>query len=328
MLKTTMTAGKNPRSVIVDVANKSFYCLDSCTGDQAGRILTLAPTELGTIEEQATISTAGREPYYFVHINRSIYVLNHDCYTVYQAPTVSKSSRRRRRSSLAPVQEDTVAESLEELYKISRNMTTVKSSTEDPSNALQNLRSYINSETSSEIIETRQVVNYKDEPLLKLLPFANSKLIIGLKKSALKSYTIDENGGLLPASSMVLSEAIDFDIDDFIYVLQERSVLKIDLKDNKFSILQEHKIDIPDPYALKASDEIIIAGKGIILRLNLASGQTDRLKIDSTSILVSRDGRLLFVADASEGGLTMYTIAGVKLGSCKLQNAAQIAHMS
>ncbi|CCG84908.1 unnamed protein product [Taphrina deformans PYCC 5710] len=329
-LKTTIQAGETPIQLLVDVDNKCFYCLDNAASSPEGRLLTLAPTELGTIEQSMSISTGGIRPHAMINIGKTIFINHQECYSIVKSPIAPKSTRRRRTSTLAPVTEDPVAEGLDTLYHISKTMHD-DSDTADPSDVIALIQQHIHSESHIDVTELKSVVP-TDEPILKFVHWLKEDYIVGLTSRGLTSYRVSDAGLLHPLKSKEVPDVIDCEAgNDSLFVLCRGSLKQGTLSDGEFLLEREYAIDAPRATSLKVlgnRERAFIMTPHSVISINLESSSQKVLDIRGTSMALSTDDDLLWVANKEAGTIAMYTVLGKELGQCRVERPASIVHMS
>lgn len=335
-LKTTITAGTTPLDLIVDVENKCFYCLDQERQESPeGHLLTLAPTEFGTIEESMSIGIGGARPHHMMSLGQNIFICHAGGYSVVKSPLVPKSKRRRRLSSLAPVTEDAVAENLDELYRISKTMSpddgeTAKG-TAGSANAIANIQQHLSAETHIDATDLTSVVAMRD-PFIKFVHWRRLDYIIGIKSDGVTSFRVAEDGALTPLSTLHVRDVVDCEAaDDSLYVLCRGAVRQGSLVDGALTVGRSYDIVSTDVLSLRVLKDrttaFVLTTSGVI-SIDLASGKQQELETRGTSMNLSNDDRLLFVADHPGGTLTMFSVQGQELGRCKVREPVNMVHMS
>ncbi|ORY83229.1 hypothetical protein BCR37DRAFT_387080 [Protomyces lactucae-debilis] len=338
-LRTTLTVSfRECRQVLVDTSNKSFYVLDQNDEESPARLVTLAPTELGNIEEKSVCGTDLKGPSTFSLIGNYLYVLADTGYTILRGPKAPMTKRRRRTSKLEPVHEDLVAESLIELFAISHRMDTEDiSDPGDPQPAIDVIKQHIHGETASDVVAMGMVIPCSDgeEPLLKLLPDGKDEFIFGLTRSSLTTYEVQEQDGSLVdcASHELEDDAIDMAVDDAAscFVLTRTSIVQLAIVGGGF-------LDEVETFSLPlAADEAVysihVAAYSLwircaerLLQVNILNGKTRSLPVVCRNLYVSLDAEMLITA--SESAMQLRDRDGKLLGERELEGLAEITRMS
>lgn len=334
-LRTTLeVAFPGCRRVLIDSENKSFYVLDAGETEDVGRIVTLAPTELGNIEEKSVCPTDLIAPCFFTMIGHFIYVLSETGYAVLRGPKAPKTVRQRRTSKLEPVHEDLVAESLIELFAISHRMDTDNAIHDDPAPALNVIRENIQGETAADVLSMGMVIPCDDkDPLRKLVPDGKDDFIFGLTASSLRTYRAQErDGALMPRSKHAIEGAIDMATDDascFVLTL-DRIVQMAVVGDGILDEVQVFPLPLqPNETALSihvTAYALWVQCPGRILQINILSQETTSLPVACRRCYISPDGQILITT--TEDAIQLRDGDGKLLNETKLAGLAEMTRMS
>lgn len=329
-IKSTITAGKAPLALIIDVDNKCFYCLDNCPEEAEGRLLTLVPSNFGTIEEKTAIGTGGCKPFHMMNHGKNIYVCHEGGYSTIKSPLPSKSTRRGRASELTPVAENTVAESLDELYQISKTMDTEDAP--DPAQALNNIKQYLDAETQLEITELKQFVPTQ-ETVLKFIRTQNDSFLIGITKTGASSYSVMNDGTLVMEKTLQLDGVVDCAVArECLYMLTKEQIVKARLDANgQLETLSAYPCPYDGLKSITVSHRHAIAfisTTNFVLSMKLNSGNLTKLDIQADTLCLSKNEQFLFTSNRKQNTLTVFSLQGQNLGSCSVQDPAEIVHMS
>lgn len=330
-LKTTISAGAQPIQICIDIENRSFYCLDRQDGEREGRLLTLGPTEFGSIEEKASIGTGAQHPTSMIAVGKSLYVCHKSGYTTFSFPKAPKSTRRRRKSSLAPVAEDSVAETLNELYAISKTMDS-ESTVKVPGNTLEVMQQQLDSSSQMDVVQMVQQVK-TEEPILKFAKRNDERYIYGVTKHDVGSYLVMHDGSLIKKQTHRLGNVIDCDSDGTqCYVLCADLIIQMNMADNgDLEVIKRLPVNAADTTSIKLAIEYgrayIVAAK-TVLSIHLETGKVDILDIVADDLALSKDQRFLYISKTRQNKLEVYSNRGSFMGSCQIEGPAGIVHMS
>lgn len=331
-VKTTISGGAQPFSISIDVETRSFYCLDRRVGEPEGRLLTLGPTEFGSIEQKSSIGTGAPRPFNMISVGRSIYVCHESSYTTFSFPKVAKSTRRRRASALSPVAEDSVAETLNDLYAISKTMDS-GSPTKVPTNTIDLIsQQLLDSSTQMDAVGIVQQVKTTDA-VLKFVKRDDERYIYGITKREIGAYLVMTDGSLIKKQSKGIEGVIDCDSDGtHCYVLCQNSVKRVSMVSGSvLKVTAEYQINHQTGRAItvdKLHGRAYITAEKTLLSLDLKTDTHDVLEIEADWLGMSNDGRFLYVCKNQENKIEMYSNKGTFLASCEVEGPAEVIHMS
>lgn len=339
-LKTTIKAGHQPISLLVDIPNKSFYCLDRNLDDPEGSLLTLSPGEFGSIDEKLSIHTGASRPNHMSAIGNMIYINHESGYSFVKIPAAPKSTRRRRASNLTPVAENTVAESLDELYAISKTMDDAGEPAVQGLDAIENIQKHLDAESALDTTELKGIVPTK-VPILK---FANiqkpENWCLGLSKEGVSTYKIESEGTLIHQTMLDLGEkCVDLDTSgSTCYVLTTSQIVtcevsatgqitrsgtghKLSSNSEMFGMTRCIKV-------AKAANVAVVLTTNSVILVDLRAPRSRTMSIEADYVSLSTDQQLFFLCDQGGDCISMYTIHGVFLGKCSIKEPAEAIQMS
>lgn len=330
-LKTTIRAGKEPITTCIDVANRSFYCLDRRTGGVEGQLLILGPTEFGSIEQKATIGTGAAHPTCMITVGRCIYICHKSGYSIFSYPKAPKSTRRRRKSTLPPVAEDSVAETLNDLYAISKTMGAEKA-VKVPDNTLELMQQQLDSSTQMDVVEMFQHVK-TNQAIMRFCKRQDERFIYGITKSGISSFLVMVDGSLIQKHEVDLEGLVDCDSDgQDCFALCTEYLIKISLVEaGTLEVSRKIPLRFDNGTAVRISkiyDRAYITTGKTVVSINLKTEESETLTIAADHLTISNDEMFLYVSNATNDKIEVYTNRGRRLGSCDATSPAGIVHMS
>ncbi|BFZ54800.1 hypothetical protein PYCC9005_001837 [Savitreella phatthalungensis] len=341
-LRTAIPAGHTPFSTIVDVDNKCFYALDAHPQTSQGIVRTLAPTPAGTVEQQLSSCTEAPNPTAFYACGAYIYVLHASGdYAIFRRPRPPRSTRRRRSSTLIPIREDVVGESLAELYRLSKDtpVSDPNTSLEERAEAsIQTIKQELThvdnapaiKPASVDAIELVSVITCEEgKEIRRIVPWHDEAQVLLARRDGVVICGVDIlTGNLNERAVLPLAQLTDCDCrgSSLICVLTEDELIVVSASErNDLSIVKRHPIK-GDLIRVSSTGHAYVRQTSSWVNIDLDTGDQKALGFVSDELIAHRDGRTLLCTTTD--ALRMYTIEGKLQASLSLDQPTIITRMT